>query len=303
MKPIVFGGSVKGADHERRNLPCQDSYSIRDNTFKSAQDEEVNHFYSELSDDTVIVAVADGHGSSSCPYSEIGSSIAVDVFSDIMAEYCCKYREDISSFEYLLKRESDVIRLSQTIESEWKLRIWRHYFFKKGDRPILLTREKELERIPVYGLYGTTLLGCLITESFVFFLQLGDGDINCVEENEVRNLVKSDKLLGVETHSLSKEKAWTKVSTSFYPIEVFQNRPMMFMVSTDGLINSYATGKDFEKSCFDYLHLIGRYGSVRVEEMLPEWLTTTSRNGCGDDTTVVFVYYPNDEQSTSHLND
>ena len=63
MKRNVFGNCVQGASHKRTNLECQDSYKRI-----------------ELDDNTVIMAVADGHGSNSSPYSKTGSTIAVNVF-------------------------------------------------------------------------------------------------------------------------------------------------------------------------------------------------------------------------------
>ena len=66
MKRIVFGESVQGASHKRVDMECQDSYKKI-----------------EFDDGTVIMAVADGHGSKSCPYSKSGSSIAVNVFCKV----------------------------------------------------------------------------------------------------------------------------------------------------------------------------------------------------------------------------
>ena len=54
MKRYVFGKSVKGATHEKNGLPLQDNCKIE-----------------EISDKITIIAVADGHGSSKCPRSDI----------------------------------------------------------------------------------------------------------------------------------------------------------------------------------------------------------------------------------------
>ena len=50
MKRMVFGESVQGASHKRVDKECQDS-------FKKL----------EYDDGTVIMAIADGHGSKACP--------------------------------------------------------------------------------------------------------------------------------------------------------------------------------------------------------------------------------------------
>ena len=66
-KPIIIGTKVQGASHKRTDTECQDSYK-----------------YLWLSDDSLVLAVADGHGSKSCPYSKTGSSIAVNAFCQVI---------------------------------------------------------------------------------------------------------------------------------------------------------------------------------------------------------------------------
>ena len=67
MKRYLCDGIVKGATHQRNGLPCQDSKKIV-----------------ERSEDIVIIAVADGHGSEKCPRSDRGSTIAVNTFFELM---------------------------------------------------------------------------------------------------------------------------------------------------------------------------------------------------------------------------
>ena len=69
MKQTVIGESVRGASHRRNALPCQDSKKKIENA-----------------DGTVIMAVADGHGSDSCPHSKSGSNIAVNVFCNLLCD-------------------------------------------------------------------------------------------------------------------------------------------------------------------------------------------------------------------------
>ena len=78
MKRMVFGESVQGASHKRVDKECQDS-------FKKL----------EYDDGTVIMAIADGHGSKACPYSKSGSSIAVNVFCKVMDEFHASYAENL----------------------------------------------------------------------------------------------------------------------------------------------------------------------------------------------------------------
>lgn len=48
----------------------------------------------------------------------------------------------------------------------------------------------------------------MITPLFIFAFQLGDGDISFVDEAGLDHLLEDEKILGVETHSLSKIDAW-----------------------------------------------------------------------------------------------
>ena len=92
MTPIIIGDSVRGESHIRRDIERQDSYLIVDGVHKHDRNSQ---FYSELSEDVKLVAVADGHGSESCPYSKTGSQTAANVFCDIMAEFAAKYKDNM----------------------------------------------------------------------------------------------------------------------------------------------------------------------------------------------------------------
>ena len=85
MKRMVFGESVQGASHKRVDKECQDS-------FKKL----------EYDDGTVIMAIADRHGSKACPYSKSGSGIAVNVFCKVMGEFYANYAEFLYNTPYVI---------------------------------------------------------------------------------------------------------------------------------------------------------------------------------------------------------
>ncbi len=60
----VIAGTERGASHTLKNIPNQDCLKY------------------ERIDNILILAVADGHGSQKCEYSDTGSKIAVEVFCD-----------------------------------------------------------------------------------------------------------------------------------------------------------------------------------------------------------------------------
>lgn len=56
----------------------------------------------------IILAVADGHGSKSCPYSRTGAISATNVFHDVVKEYLKEYRGQLENLTTFLHREGEV---------------------------------------------------------------------------------------------------------------------------------------------------------------------------------------------------
>ncbi len=274
MKRYICEGIVKGATHVRNQMPCQDNKKII-----------------KISDEITIIALADGHGSSKCPRSDRGSMIAVNSFYHIMKKYLEIYGEDEEDITHLmtfLNREGDV-RFAQDVCEEWQARVKQSFYKNKVEG---MTNEDGSIKWPsVFSLYGTTLLGMLITDSFVFSFQIGDGDISAVTKDAVEPLVEPEKFLGTETHSLSKPDAWRKAVTSVHRLEAESRESYMYILSTDGFANSYTSDKEYQKTCRDYLQMLQEYGIDVVQANLKKWLTETSELGCGDDITVVMVYF------------
>lgn len=274
MKRYVFGKSVKGATHERNGLPLQDNCRIE-----------------EISDKITIIAVADGHGSSKCPRSDRGSLIAVNTFCSVIKNYLLNYgkeKDGLTNLVTFLNREGDM-RFAQDICEEWQARV-KQSFYKNKDNSVL-DKEGNIDWKKVYSLYGTTLLGMLITDTFVFSFQIGDGDINYVTADEISSLVEPEKFLGTETHSLSKVDAWRKAVASVRRKNADEDTPHMYMLSTDGFANSYVSQEEFNKTCREYYEMIGQHGYEAVRDNLEKWLKETSELGCGDDITVVISFF------------
>ena len=276
MKQVVFGRSVQGASHIRAGTECQDSYK------KTICD-----------DGTIILSVADGHGSKACPYSRTGSRIAVNVFCSIMKNLYDGYAEHSEQLVTYLNREGDT-RISKAIDAEWKKRVIETH--RKNKREIAAMEDGSDDLKRVYKQYGTTLLGLLITKTFVFALQLGDGDICYANASGLELVLEPEKMLGVETHSLSRDNAWEKAMTVVRRLDLADNLPAMFVLSSDGFANSYKSEDEFHNTVIDYLKMINEHGAKAVEENLPLWLSETSSMGCGDDITMLIAYFSQDDE-------
>ena len=305
MMQRIIGESIRGYTHIQRNLECQDRKLSR-----------------ELEDGSLVLSVADGHGSRSCPYSGTGAELAVNTFCKLIDELHSDFQnagdlvdfqnaedrsgfqnaEDRSGFQNAEDRSGfqnaeDLsgflnhqggLKFAQTVERAWKEAVQTIHREKGLPMPMTQTGEEDLNAL--YRLYGTTLLGLLIAPTFVFAFQIGDGDITYVDDGGVQPVVVADKLLGVESHSLCSREAWKKAVSAvhFQPWE--QHLPCAFLLSTDGLSNSYADDEAFGQTCAQYFEALKTYGPDAVEENLPEWLSETSRLGCGDDTTLLMAY-------------
>ena len=287
MMQRIIGESIRGYTHIQRNLECQDRKLSR-----------------ELEDGSLVLSVADGHGSRSCPYSGTGAELAVNTFCKLIDELHSDFQnagdlvdfqnaEDRSGFQNAEDRSGFLnhqggLKFAQTVERAWKEAVQTIHREKGLPMPMTQTGEEDLNAL--YRLYGTTLLGLLIAPTFVFAFQIGDGDITYVDDGGVQPVVVADKLLGVESHSLCSLEAWKKVVSAvhFQPWE--QHLPCAFLLSTDGLSNSYADDEAFGQTCAQYFEALKTYGPDAVEENLPEWLSETSRLGCGDDTTLLMAY-------------
>ena len=274
MKRYICSECVKGATHERNGKPLQDSKKIV-----------------EVSDDIVIMAVADGHGSEKCLRSERGSLIAVNTFCEVMNRYLTSYGQDKKGMETLLtflNREGDT-RFAQDVCEEWQSRV--KHSFNKNKILSLIDTNGQVDWKSAYSLYGTTLLGVLITKDFVFSFQIGDGDIVFATESKCYPLVEPEKFLGTETHSLSKVDAWRKSVASIRRKDAEKDLPYMYMLSTDGFANSYANDDVFKDTCREYCEMINQHGFEAVKENLAKWLKETSDGGCGDDVTAAIAYF------------
>ncbi len=271
MNQKIYGESVQGASHVRNGVVCQDSFK-----------------FIQLDGDITLIAVADGHGSDSCPYSKTGSKIATNVFCHVMKGLVQNFSEDMDFLMTYLNREGE-LKIAQAIDVEWKRRIWKAHTDNKREKPTL--EDGSHDKAAVYKQYGTTLLGMMITPTFIFAFQLGDGDIIYVNNSEVHSVIDGDKILGTETHSLCKMDAWKKSISLIRQKDDSEETPYLYLMSTDGFSNSFRTQDDFNTTCRDYYALIKEHGFEAVTANLKDWLNETSELGCGDDITVVLTYF------------
>jgi hypothetical protein len=125
-----------------------------------------------------------------------------------------------------------------------------------------------------------------ITRRYIFYSQLGDGDILTVRADGVvaRPLPRQHEFQANQTVSLC----------SNYVLGAFQIRidplrgpaPALVMLSTDGYANCFGDDEGFFKVGSDFLAYLRSQGAGFVCEKLEDWLRQSSLDGSGDDITV-----------------
>jgi serine/threonine protein phosphatase PrpC len=270
----VVGASVRGAAHLRSGLPNQDAIGWSPDPAGTSP---------------LVIAVSDGHGSNRCFRSDAGAAMAVRIALAIMAEF-----DQTLSPQAAEQTARELI--TRNLVTGWREAVQADLAQRPLADPELNSLQERdgaaarqsVERNPIVA-YGATLLTVLVAESFVLYLQLGDGDIMTVSESgEVnRPLPKDERLLGNETTSLCLPEAWRDFRVSMHPLE--RGIPALIVLSTDGYANSFRDEAGFLQVGSDLLRLIRSDGLSCVSSNLASWLQETSQAGSGDDITVGIV--------------
>ena len=282
----IHGDSVKGVSHEKSGLPNQDAWS------------------SKYEGNSLVLAVADGHGNSKSFRSDRGAKIAVKVATETLIEFAKAFATPYNLGDV---EHSMTSALAKEIVNRWQNLVnddLRANAFDEKEFAILSSENRQLvEKSPLVA-YGATVIGVIITESFIGYIQLGDGDVLVISENgEVsRPLPRDERLIANETTSLcgsgiscSKHRpsvvptgAWADFRVGIS--QAITHLPVLIIVSTDGYSNSFRTEADFLKVGSDYLEIIRKEGVNYLKENLHDWLVDASKAGSGDDITLGIIY-------------
>lgn len=275
----ILHASVTGASHAGARLPNQDAILYKQNTEIGVP---------------LVLSIADGHGSEKYFRSHIGSQFAVQAAEEVLHAFVRGLKEQgrpFSEIESMARRcvpLEIVARWRRLVEDHWYSnpandQEWRWMIKKENaDAWKAITANHALA-------YGTTLLAVLVTDAFILYFQIGDGDILTVSTTgEVLEPVPADQRnLANETTSLCNPTAKHDFRIVFQ--RLVHPKPALILLSTDGYSNSFESRADFHKVGSDIWHLIrsqGEEGIQQVEKDLEGWLTRTTQVGSGDDITI-----------------
>lgn len=265
----VGGKRVRGASHERSGLPCQDAV--------------------DWMEQPILLVVADGHGSERSFRSDIGAELAVEAAKTELNRLARLVpRIDLQALKHLADQD-----LPKAIVRRWWVLVAKDFGEPSGAHPLpseILVR------------YGSTLLAVLVTEGFILYMQLGDGDILAVSSDGHTEVVfeHDERMIGNETTSLCLPYAWQEFQVRF---QVLEGRPpVLILVSTDGYSNSFRTREDFHQIGPDYLECIRTDGfDTVISNYLEGWLIEASQRGSGDDITLGLIYLEEEKEENSDV--
>ena len=270
----VVGQSVRGASHERSGMPNQDA---------------IGWLPGSGAGSSVVLAVADGHGSARYSRSDVGASLAVATATQLIHEFLTG-QADADNLS-LTKRAAEEW-LPRALVRAWLAAVSEHLkanplseieldALARGNND---SSQSLVEKLTIA--YGATLLVAAVANTFVLYLQLGDGEILTVtDRGEVSTpLAKDDRLFANETTSLCAPDAWRDFRVGFQPITHAQ--PALILLATDGYPNSFRDESGFMKVGSDMLEIIQAEGLGKVSDSLEGWLTDSTNAGSGDDVTL-----------------
>jgi hypothetical protein len=188
---------------------------------------------------------------------------------------------------------------NQSLVNTWRGKVNAHLNDEPfTDEDLRLLEEKEgstarqfVEDNPILA-YGATILAVMITESFITYLQLGDGDIFTVsEEGKSYNVFPVNrKHFANETTSLCSSNAWCDFQFRIEKISPSSVLPALILLSTDGYKDSFSREQEFRKVGSDLFETIHSNKLEEIKINLPGWLLEATQIGSGDDITLGILY-------------
>lgn len=209
--------------------------------------------------ENLTVAIADGHGDSRYLYSDIGAHYAA--------------QEAIHTATQLLE-PSDWLA---DVFPRWQMAIQKHAQSQNVSAEL--------------HLYGTTLQMLVLQDGLMSGAQIGDGSLWLIPHQQaaICLLQSTEELGGFTTRSLASPNDLAQIQ--FFQQAIPQPGSLLLM-TTDGLTDSFVDHGEWRQFLASLSERVQTYGFIAVCKALPEWLQHYSREGCGDDMTVVLMQVP-----------
>nr|ADN16957.1 conserved hypothetical protein [Gloeothece verrucosa PCC 7822] len=283
----IIQETVQGANRKLDNIPNQDAISV---------------WQPSPLELPLILALSDGYRSPKSFRRQMGSQLAVKTALLILQEFV-NYQPNL---DHLRAFNTLVIdKLPQQLVTTWKKAVQHHlqeHPFSVEDLQNVAAKEgfyarQALEHNPFLA-YGATLNAVLVTQEFILYLQLGNGDIICIDNYGAvtQPFLKDER---DELKSLSFSNAWTDFHVRLIPLA--PDKTPMILVATNSYAASYQTEAEFLQAVKNYLFQIRSQGCDTVQKNLNIQLEQISQQGRGDDISLGIIKKIDDRDIVDNL--
>lgn len=288
MQRIVDNVSIQGYSHILSDKECQDaSVSWHGKKYFAA-------------------IISDGHGGEKYFRSAKGSQIACMVGKQVISSFMESVRKN-NLYDVFTqkesKREEMLSQLELSVIQRWNEEVATDvvaFPFEYDEKFAALNYPERVavENTPSKA-YGATFIAAVVTDSFVFVLKLGDGNV-CIFNSGVPQIfygtadeLKDHQLQFNLTTSLCGSDADKQFRHCF--INLHNDKSFGGLIlTTDGIINSYTS----EQAYLDFMgNIFSGYKEETLESAhaeLKEFLPRLSEKGSGDDLTVGIIFKKNE---------
>lgn len=257
---------IRGASHIQTGKPCQDYISGKILRYKDGSE-------------TLLLAIADGHGAELHDRSEAGSKAAVHCALDVLTSIV---KENLAL---------PGLQVLNLIQNQFAFRVKERWVeetqqdaIKQGDTGYNVVR------------YGTTLMIAVKVENLLLIGKLGDGNAVVGYKGQTRILWEDEE---ADRSRYTNSLCMTDSSQRFEWVAM--DGVDRLMVSTDGLVNAIAEYGQLPIIMNYFVDMSREQDDNQTKTNLQAFLEACTSAGCGDDITVGVVdfAYPKHEGEVS----
>lgn len=251
-----------------------------------------------LNKTTGIACVADGHGGNKYFRSDKGSVLAVQTAEKALFDFCGVTARAKAGFFHKAKNETiktdniqtKLKQLESNIIYNWRNAVQKHLEdnpFTETEIEFCKDNKIVLDDDPsnIMFIYGTTLLAGLISDSFWFAIQIGDGKCVVLENKEnIYNPIEEDERLNFgKTTSLCDNDALSKFREGYGFSQIIG-----LTVATDGISDSFEPEKylQFNKEIYEKFINFPYKAETELKAFLPD----ISERGSRDDVSIAGLF-------------
>jgi hypothetical protein len=243
LRWTALSATVEGASHARGGQGNQDAVRLQNPSG---------------SDEVLLLAVADGHGSARSFRSDRGSAFAAECALCELRSFIRRLGPDAPLSRV---RNQALKRWPPALLTSWKSAVQADLlahpftaleFAAFPEKPPVVKSGHDLP-VTAYLAYGATLITLAITRRYVLYSQLGDGDILTVQADGTvrRPLPRRHEFMSNQTVSLCSHEAAAEFQIRVDPVR--GPAPSLIMLSTDGYANCFGSDTGFFRVGSDFL--------------------------------------------------